>query len=127
MESSTKNGTFTDTYGNKEWYKDGLRHREDGPAIVLKDGIEIWYKDGKKHRDNDLPAVVDSDGTEKWYKDGKKHRDNDLPAVIYGGFSSLNREEWWLNGELHREKGPAVIDHDTGWKYYKNGKLHRLD
>ena len=38
-----------------------------------------------------------------------------------------NRTEWYLNGELHREDGPA-IEYTSGSKYwYKNGKLHRLD
>lgn len=31
---------------------------------------------------------------------------------------------WKLNGELHRNKGPAFIDKDTE-RYYRYGKLHR--
>ena len=36
-------------------------------------------------------------------------------------------KEWYLNGNLHREDGPA-IEHPDGTKYwYLNGKLHRED
>jgi hypothetical protein len=36
--------------------------------------------------------------------------------------------KWWkLNGELHREDGPA-IEYTNGYKaWYLNGKLHRED
>ncbi len=34
---------------------------------------------------------------------------------------------WWLNGELHREDGPAV-ERSNGYKsWYLNGELHRED
>ena len=32
--------------GTKEWYRDGKRHREDGPAIERADGTKEWYRDG---------------------------------------------------------------------------------
>ena len=32
------------------------------------------------------------------------HRENDLPAVERPN----GTKEWWLNGDLHREKGPAI-------------------
>jgi hypothetical protein len=32
----------------KQWYKNGLRHREnDKPAVEYADGGKIWYIDGK--------------------------------------------------------------------------------
>ena len=38
-----------------------------------------------------------------------------------------NRTEWYLNGELHREDGPA-IEYTSGSKFWcKNGKYHRED
>jgi hypothetical protein len=34
---------------------------------------------------------------------------------------------WYLNGQVHREDGPAV-EYDSGDKYwYLNGKCHRVD
>lgn len=36
-------------------------------------------------------------------------------------------KEWWLNGELHQEDGPAV-EYTNGSKlWYLHGKLHRED
>ena len=32
---------------DKTWYKDGKLHREDGPAVELKNGLKEWYKDGQ--------------------------------------------------------------------------------
>lgn len=43
--------TFTseDQYGNKYWYdKNGMLHREDGPAIVYIDGTYWWFIHGKQ-------------------------------------------------------------------------------
>ena len=33
--------------GTKEWYLNGKRHREDGPAIEGTDGTKYWYLNGK--------------------------------------------------------------------------------
>ena len=37
------------------------------------------------------------------------------------------RQEWRLNGKLHREDGPAFVSADGTQKWYLNGKLHRED
>jgi hypothetical protein len=31
------------------WFKNGLRHRDDGPAIEYVDGNKAWYKNGLLH------------------------------------------------------------------------------
>ena len=36
-------GRNVDIEGNIFWYKDGLLHREDGPAIQFSDGFKLWY------------------------------------------------------------------------------------
>ena len=38
-----------------------------------------------------------------------------------------NRTEWFLNGKLHREDGPAIEYADGDKFWYKNGKYHRED
>ena len=79
----------------KKWYKNGLVHRRDLPAIEnfggrcdcdmvfaeYAGGIKLWYINGKLHRDYDLPAVEHICGTKEWYQYGRLHRDNDLPAI----------------------------------------------
>jgi len=31
----------------KEWYKNGERHREDGPAVEFVNGAKFWYLNSK--------------------------------------------------------------------------------
>jgi hypothetical protein len=41
-------------------------------------------------------------GRKEWYLNGKLHRE-DGPALEWAN----GDKEWWLNGEWHREDGPA--------------------
>ena len=34
--------------GDKFWYLDGKRHREDGPAVEYNNGDKSWYLNGKR-------------------------------------------------------------------------------
>lgn len=51
--------------GDKYWYKNGLHHREDGPAIIGISGFKAWWIDGKKHR-TDGPAIEYTNGGKEW-------------------------------------------------------------
>ena len=49
-EYHTKNGVVffvKRLNGDKEWFVNGERHREDGPAIEWADGSKYWYEYGK--------------------------------------------------------------------------------
>lgn len=53
-----------------EYWVHGFLHREDGPAIVLRD-LEEWWINGKRHRE-DGPAIVDTlFHVSEWWIDGK--------------------------------------------------------
>jgi len=97
-----KNGLITSPDGVKCWYKDDLRHREDGPAIELGNGTKYWYLNDKHHRE-DGPAVEMINGYKAWYLHGVRHRE-DGPAQIFRDGSKF----WMLTGENHRIDGPAV-------------------
>ena len=56
-----------------------------------------------------------------WRLNGNPHRE-DGPAVIH----SDGTQEWWLNGHLHREDGPAVIHSDGTQEWCLNGKLRMV-
>ena len=61
-------------------------------------------------------------GDKEWYLNGKLHRE-DGPA--YEGASG--NKSWYLNGKLHREDGPAR-EYASGSKFWcLKGKLHRED
>jgi hypothetical protein len=73
----------------KIWYKNGLRHRLGGPAVMLPDGSTLWYKEDKLHREGG-PAIEYANGSKEWYKEGKIHRE-DGPACEYAN----GYKEWW--------------------------------
>ena len=77
--------------GDKQYFKDGKLHRDDGPAIESINGYKEYFKDGVTHRD-DGPAVIWQDGGKQWIVDGKRHR-LDGPAVIW----AWDEFEWWIN------------------------------
>ena len=52
------------------------------------------------------------DGTKYWFLNGEYHRE-DGPAIEYPD----GTKEWRLNGEYHREDGPAYENPD-GTKYW---------
>jgi hypothetical protein len=52
--------------GTKCWFLNGLRHREDGPAIEWANGDKDWYLNDELHRE-DGPAVDWADGNKVWY------------------------------------------------------------
>jgi hypothetical protein len=54
-------------YDNRtEWFLNGKRHREDGPAVEYANGFKAWCINGKRHRE-DGPAVEYADGSKSWY------------------------------------------------------------
>ena len=54
-----------------EWYRNGERHRDNGPAIEFTNGTKCWYLNGEYHRE-DGPAVEYSNGYKIWYLNGKE-------------------------------------------------------
>jgi hypothetical protein len=72
---------------------------------------------------NDKPELkVLPDGTHEWYLNGKLHR-QDGPAVERpDGY-----REWYLNGKRHRQDGPAIEWPDGTCVWWLKGKLHRPD
>ena len=87
-----------DYRGNREWFLNGNRHREDGPAIEYSDGTRCWYLNDNLHRE-DGPALEYSDGTRCWCLNGDLHRE-DGPACEYAN----GNREWWLNGVEYTEE-----------------------
>ena len=47
------------------------------------------------------------------------------PGVVMEYPSGLR--QWWVNGELHRDGAPAVIDANGGRKWFQHGRYHRED
>jgi hypothetical protein len=58
------------------------------------------------------------DGGKDWFLNGKLHRE-DGPAREYAD----GNKKWYLNGECHREDGPAVEWSEEFKDWYLNNKL----
>ena len=57
--------------GDIYWFLNGVRHREDGPAVEESDGTKSWYFNGKLHRE-DGPACEYGEGSKEWYFNGEE-------------------------------------------------------
>jgi len=60
-----------------EWYLNDERHREDGPAVIWKNGDKKWYLNNKLHR-IDGPAIEWWNGTKSWYLNGEEVTEEDV-------------------------------------------------
>ena len=88
--------------GAKHWYRHGVLHRDDGPAVERPGGEKWWFQFGKEHRE-DGPAIERADGSKQWFRDGLCHCE-DGPAIE----SADGSKEYWLNGEKW-EDGASII------------------
>ena len=69
-EVTVDNGTTT-------WRLNGLRHREDGPAVEYANGEKHWYLNGRRHRE-DGPAVEWANGYKLWWVNGIQLSDQEF-------------------------------------------------
>jgi len=72
LKESNKPICKTYSNGDKYWYLNGERHREDGPAIEWANGNKAWYLNGKLHRE-DGPAIEYTNGYKSWWLKGKQY------------------------------------------------------
>jgi hypothetical protein len=73
------------------------------------------------------PAIIYENGTEEWWVNGFLHRE-DGPAIRYASEGDYfeGGEEWYLNGLMHRTDGPALKNRFKE-EWWQNGVLHRVD
>ena len=62
------------------------------------------------------------EGTKEWYLNGELHCE-DGPAYEHPD----GTKQWWLNGKRHREDGPAFEESDGTKQWFLNDKPHRED
>jgi len=61
--------------GHRVWYNNTDVHREDGPAVIFRDGSYGYFINDKPHR-IDGPAATFPNGTQKWFIGGHQYFDN---------------------------------------------------
>lgn len=120
---------LVDKHGTTRYLNEfGHLHRDgDLPALICNAGQKEWYKNGLRHRDNG-PAVI-STTQESYYKYGSRHRDDNLPAttnytLLKNGDKKIESEEYFVEGLRHRDDGPAIQWSSGSYQYYKHGRLH---
>ncbi len=62
---------------------------------------------------------VDDFGSKCWYLNGNYHR-QDGPAVQWAN----GHKSWWLHGKLHRQNGPAVEWSNGEKEWWLHGKRY---
>tara|TARA_B100001059_G_scaffold64396_1_gene60444 strand:+ start:176 stop:562 length:387 start_codon:yes stop_codon:yes gene_type:complete len=67
-------------------------------------------------------VTVDEKGTRRWHLNGELHREDGPALEKVDGYKA-----WYQNDQLHREDGPAC-EFSNGYKeWFLNGKRHRED
>jgi hypothetical protein len=118
----------------KEWYKDGVLHREDLPARITLNRIdgrlfEYYYYNGEIHR-GDGPAIKEYCISEEYY-DILHEKKLSIDQIQKHHFN-LYKEYWVINNKKHRDDEPAEIHYSADgvelkYIWYQNGKKHRSD
>lgn len=88
------------------FFRNNKLHRDNGPAVLyrLEDTGELcreWYKDGILHREG-APAVEIGKNYNEWMINGKYHRLDGPAIILFDGDDTFC--EWWINGKEYTEK-----------------------
>ncbi len=67
--------------GTRYWHKNGVKHREDGPAVEYADGSKEWFLNNELHRENG-PAVENSNGYKAWYLEGVAYTEDEFNKEV---------------------------------------------
>ena len=101
MTTNNNNNEYTEYQvrvykdGSKEWWLNGNRHREDGPAIERADGTKSWWLNGNRHRE-DGPAIEWADGDKEWYLNGIEYSESDWKKEV----AKLNANKISCDGRI---------------------------
>ncbi len=104
-------------------YPDGviISIEQDANSILL---TKRYKKKGNYYEEDYYEDYGET--TQEFYKNYYRHRDNDEPAYIQVKNCSTMIQEWYVDGLLHREDGPArMCEHDEQGicitEYYRYG------
>ena len=101
---------MVDERGTKVWRLNGMRHREDGPAIEYVDGAKVWWLHGKLHRE-DGPAVEWASGYKEWWLNDKYYRDTFewAEALLKSKGNNVPTEDQ-INGKVQQVTSKSILD-----------------
>lgn len=76
------NGILIHNDGSKYWYKDGVLHNDDGPAVTCPNGYQSWYQNGRLHRLNG-PAIEWMNGDKEYWIDDVKYSPGEFNFRVF--------------------------------------------
>lgn len=147
-----KNGKFTDENGVIVFYKDGIIHRDDGPAVIWPDNLPNekyeHYLNFKYFNSNsmisyeyDNPDNPGEGGDLITFKETFPPKEILVDKNYSSGFTFQKVNDfykyedvppkyhggmaWLKDGELHNENSPAIVLNSGSIFWLKNGLLHR--
>ena len=121
---------------NKDYYKNLFRietiHENNALSPVEWDyeESEVAYYNGLVHSYLDKPAKIivrpNDPGYSRfeWYKNGNLSRENGPAEIIYYSNGEWEKS-WYRDGKLHREDGPAIEESDGSYRWYRDDIKHR--
>lgn len=111
--------TYVDEKGRhivETQYRDLRQSIDDQPAMIINHGEELrWYNQDQLHREEDKgPAIINKvKGVENYFLGGQLHRKRG-PAII-----TPKIQKWIQYNEMHRADGPASIEYVDGTVKYQ--------
>lgn len=108
-QEEQKKWAFEDTCGT-------LDQALEGSSITIREG-QAYFKEGLLHGKGDNPAII-----------GKPY---DITFASSGAAGRIlldsQQRVWAKEGQLHRDKGPAIVIGNWAERHFKSGRLHRED
>jgi hypothetical protein len=110
-----------------------------GPAYILPDSSKLWIRRGKLHRIQEGPYAGPAIS---WHNSRYEYVSQSLSYCKIHVFLSeqwdrdqitwyddlrFDRQEWWLNGQLHRIDGPAITCQNGSQYWCQYNQLHRTN
>ena len=86
--------------GDKHWYLNGERHREDGPAIEYAGGDKCWYLNDQLHREDGAAIEYANGDIKYWFLNGKRLTQEQWKAKLNN--ASCDGYEVIVKGEKYR-------------------------
>jgi hypothetical protein len=121
--------------GSKQWFENGIRHREDGPAVEYKNGRKTWWLIGCEYTESGWKKEV-AKLNAKTAEEAKVVETKEEPVVLkveslselpnkFTGIVEVScvARCWYKNGLKHREDGPAVEWASGAKSWWLNGFL----
>jgi len=142
--------TFVHADGKMEFFKNGMRHRIDGPAVIESNGKKLYYINGYGYNTADeyweAVQTITQNKKSTPKKSRKKYTNADYEkmsfAEIYSEYKTGDKDEdgnvyyisptgtktWRDSNAMYNKKtGPAIV-HENGEIYwYRQNAFHRLD